>query len=122
VPPFAFALPPAALVVAAPFGIVLLAMANAAFEEVVWRGVIMQSLESAFGRGAFVCVLQAVGFGVWHFRGFPSGVVGSVLAGIFALMMGILRMRGRGMLAPFIAHVCADATICALVAAMVFLG
>jgi membrane protease YdiL (CAAX protease family) len=122
VPPFAFAQPPAALVVAAPIGIVLLSMANAAFEEVLWRGVIMQSLESAFGRGTFVCILQAVGFGVWHFRGFPSGVVGSVLTAIFALMMGILRMRGRGMLAPFVAHVCADATICALVAAMVFLG
>ena len=107
---------------ALPVGIVLFAMLNAALEETIWRGVVMQSFESTFGRGAFVCVLQAVGFGVWHFRGFPSGVIGSVLAGIFALMMGILRMRGRGMLAPFLAHVCADTTIFVLVAAMVLGG
>jgi membrane protease YdiL (CAAX protease family) len=121
-PSWALALPHGVLVVALPVGIVLFAMLNAAFEETIWRGVIMQSLESTFGRGAFVCVLQAVGFGVWHFRGFPSGVIGSVLAGIFALMMGILRMRGRGMLAPFLAHVCADTTIFVLVAALVLGG
>ena len=78
----------------------------------------MQSLESSFGRGAFVCVLQAVGFGVGHYRGFPSGVVGSALAFVFALMMGALRMRGRGMFAPWLAHVCADTTIFVMIAAM----
>ena len=119
VPAFALTMPGWELVVALPVGVLAFAMLNAAFEEVIWRGVIMQSLESAFGRGALVCVLQAVGFGVWHFRGFPSGYLGSALATIFALMMGVLRMRGRGMLAPWLAHVCADTTIFILVAAMV---
>ena len=41
------------------------------------------------------------------------------LATIFALMMGELRARSRGMLAPFVAHVFADVTIFLLVAAMV---
>lgn len=122
VPSWALALPTGVLIVAAPIGIVLFAMQNAAFEEIIRRGVMMQALESAFGRGAFVCVLQAVGFGVWHYRGFPSGVLGSTLTFVFALMMGILRMRGRGMLAPWVAHVCADTAIFVMVFVIVISG
>ncbi len=122
VPGFVLALPTGVLVVGLPLGIGLYAMLNAAVEEVIWRGVAMQALESAVGRGALACLLQAIAFGVWHYRGFPSGVVGSALAGIFALMMGILRMRGRGLLAPWLAHVLADTTIFVLVAVMVFGG
>jgi len=36
--------------------------------------------------------------------------------------MGILRIRGRGMLAPLVAHFVADFTIFSLVAAMYFWG
>jgi membrane protease YdiL (CAAX protease family) len=122
VPGFVLALPKGVLVVGLPIGIGLYAMLNAAVEEVIWRGVAMQALESAVGRGTLACALQAIAFGVWHYRGFPSGIVGSALAGIFALMMGILRMRGRGMLAPWIAHVLADTTIFVLVAVMVLAG
>jgi membrane protease YdiL (CAAX protease family) len=122
VPAFVLALPTGVLIAVLPLGIGLYAALNAAVEEIIWRGVAMQALESAVGRGALACVLQAIGFGVWHYRGFPSGVVGSALAGIFALMMGILRMRGRGMLAPWIAHVLADTTIFVLVAIMVLAG
>jgi hypothetical protein len=105
-----------------PFALAAGALLNAAFEEVVWRGVVMHALEAAFGRGVLVCGLQAVAFGAWHYYGFPSGVVGSCLATIFAAMMGILRMRGRGMLAPLVAHFVADFTIFVLVAMMVFWG
>jgi membrane protease YdiL (CAAX protease family) len=100
-------------------GIVLFAMLNATFEEAIWRGAVFQSLEATVGRGWWAWALQAIGFGVWHFRGFPRGWVGVGLATIFALMMGMLRMRGRGMLAPWVAHVFADVTIYTLVAAMV---
>jgi membrane protease YdiL (CAAX protease family) len=100
-------------------GIVLVAMLNASFEEAIWRGAIFQSLEATVGRGWVALALQGIGFGVWHFRGFPRGWVGVGLATIFALMMGILRMRDRGMLAPWVAHVFADVTIFTMVAAMV---
>jgi membrane protease YdiL (CAAX protease family) len=102
-----------------PFGIIAFAALNAAFEEIIWRGVVMDALEAAVGRGWCAWLLQGIGFGVWHYAGFPSGWVGVGLATIFALMMGMLRMRGRGMLAPWIAHVFADVTIFILVAAMV---
>jgi membrane protease YdiL (CAAX protease family) len=103
-------------------GIVLFAMLNASFEETIWRGAIFQSLEATFGRGWIAWALQGIGFGVWHFRGFPRGWVGVGLATIFALMMGMLRMRSRGMLAPWIAHVFADVTIFVMIAAMVLHG
>ena len=102
-----------------PIGIVAFAMLNATFEEIIWRGVLMHSLEAAIGPGKWTWLLQGVGFGLWHYSGFPSGWVGVGLATIFALMMGVLRIRGRGMLAPWIAHSFADATIYILVAAMV---
>jgi membrane protease YdiL (CAAX protease family) len=102
-----------------PIGIIAFASLNAAFEEIVWRGVLMYSLEAAIGPGRVAWILQGIGFGIWHYEGFPSGWVGVGLATIFALMMGALRMRGRGMLAPWIAHVFADVTIFILVAAMV---
>ncbi|GAC1351443.1 MAG: hypothetical protein NVS3B20_24200 [Polyangiales bacterium] len=102
-----------------PIGLLAWASLNAAFEEIMWRGVIMSALEAAFGPGYVAWLLQGIGFGVWHFGGFPSGVIGSGLATVFALMMGALRMRGRGMLAPLIAHTLADTTIFILVLAMV---
>jgi uncharacterized protein len=102
-----------------PLGILLFAMLNAAFEEVIWRGVLMYAVESAVGPGIAAWLLQGIGFGIWHYQGFPRGWVGVALATIFALMMGALRIRSKGMLAPFIAHVFADVTIFTLVAAFV---
>jgi membrane protease YdiL (CAAX protease family) len=102
-----------------PIGLVAIAALNAAFEEIIWRGVLLYAVESAVGPGWIAWLLQGIGFGIWHYQGFPHGWVGVGLATIFALMMGALRIRSKGMLAPFIAHVFADVTIFTLVAAMV---
>src|SRR6185503_16362468 len=88
-------IPPWMLPIGLPIGIALFAMLNAAFEEILWRGVLMHSLEAAVGRGRIAWLLQGVGFGLWHYTGFPGGWVGVGLATIFALMMGELRMRGQ---------------------------
>jgi uncharacterized protein len=102
-----------------PPGLVLLACLNAAFEELIWRGAAQHALEGALGSPAAACGLQAAAFGLWHFEGFPGGWVGVGLAAVFALMMGVLRLQGRGMLAPWLAHVAADVTIFSLVIGMV---
>jgi membrane protease YdiL (CAAX protease family) len=99
-------------------GAVPFAMLNAAFEELVWRGVLWQGCEAGFGAKAAL-VITSVSFGLAHYRGFPSGAVGVALATIYGAMMGLLRMRTGGLLGPWIAHVFADVVIYEMVAAMV---
>lgn len=101
-------------------GLFFYACLNALFEEVVWRGVVMQALESSTGSLTAALILQSVAFGLWHFVGFPSGWIGVGLAAIFAFMMGLLRVRTRGLLIPFVAHVAADVTIYLIVALLFF--
>jgi uncharacterized protein len=92
-------------------GVVLFAMANGALEEFVYRGAVMGALDEALGCGAASVLVQAVVFGVLHIGGFPKGLVGVGLATIYGLMMGIVRRRAGGMLAPWIAHVGTDIAI-----------
>jgi CAAX protease family protein len=94
------------------------ALGNAAVEEAIYRGVIMQAMDSAFGPGAVSIVIQGWLFGAMHYlRGFPNGIWGLVMAAAYGLMLGWLRRRSQGMLAPWLAHVCADMVIFAILAA-----
>ena len=87
-------------------------LGNAALEELVYRGVIMQTLDSIAGPGLISLVAQAWLFGALHYRqGFPSGVVGLAMAVIYGIMLGALRRRSEGMVAPWMAHVVADVVI-----------
>jgi len=49
--------------------------------------------------------------GLAHIHGFPRGWLGVALATVYGLMTRVLRMRSRGLVAPLVAHVAADATI-----------
>jgi len=91
------------------------AMGNAAMEETIFRGVIMNALDSAFGTGIISVLLQAIPFGLLHKSGFPGGVWGMVLAFVYGVMQGAIRRRSQGMLAPWLAHVGADAVIFAII-------
>lgn len=85
---------------------------NAAREEIIWRGIMMEALDSAFGAGILSEVIQALSFGVAHYQsGFPNGIEGSSMAFAYGLMLGTIRRKSRGMLACWIAHVAADSTI-----------
>ncbi|MFI5397490.1 MAG: CPBP family intramembrane glutamic endopeptidase [Candidatus Binatia bacterium] len=86
------------------------ALLNALCEEWIWRGVIQSRLTALFSPRVAV-VVQALSFGVVHAHGFPRGIVGVALAGTWAILLGALRARAGGLLAPTIAHVVADATI-----------
>ena len=56
-------------------------------------------------------MLQATSFGVARAHGFPRGVTGVLLAGVWGYLLGLLRQRTGGLLAPVLAHVVADGTI-----------
>lgn len=89
------------------------ALVNAAAEELVYRGFLQDALETAFPARPWLSLgLQASAFAAAHFQaGFPNGIVGYSMTFIYALMLGYLRRRSSGMLAPWAAHVAADAVI-----------
>lgn len=105
---------PAVSALARLLGAAAFALLNACFEEWIWRGVIQSKLSALFPASAAIA-LQAASFGAAHAHGFPRGVAGIALAGTWGAMLGVLRLRAKGLLAPVAAHVVADATIAAIV-------
>lgn len=98
--------------------IVPYAALNAVVEETIWRGALWEGVAAAFGRPAALAI-TAMSFGVMHYHGFPSGVLGVGLATIYGVMMGVVRWRTGGIFWPAVAHVFADVVIFTMVAAMV---
>jgi membrane protease YdiL (CAAX protease family) len=99
-------------------GGLLFSMFNAAVEEGAYRGVIQHGLEGTLGIGTTALCLQAAAFGAVHMRGgFPRGWIGVGLATVYGLMMGAIRRRSGGMLAPWIAHVLTDMVIASIILA-----
>lgn len=96
--------------------IALYAVANAAFnallEETIWRGVMLEALDSGLGAGICALVIQAVSFAAAHYRyGFPNGIVGSAMVFVFGMMLGVIRRKSKGILGCWLAHSVVDASI-----------
>ncbi len=94
------------------FGVPLFALANAFAEEAIFRGIMQSALDRAFGRKSVVLILQASSFAAFHFvSGFPNGYTGYLMALIYGIMLGYLKKRSGGLLAPYSTHVMADLAI-----------
>jgi len=93
---------------------VAFAAVNAFVEEVLFRGVVQQHLAGILGNWPAV-LTQALAFGILHLNGYPYGAVGVTLASVYGLILGALRLRSGGLLAPWLAHACADAVIFTLI-------
>lgn len=94
------------------------ALQNSFAEEALFRGVFMHALKTTLGSERTALVLQAVVFGLVHVRGFPSGLAGMMIAGAVGLAFGYLRLRTRGILAPWLAHAIANTLMLAYLAAL----
>ena len=98
---------------ASPFALILFGLAfavlNSFAEEAVYRGVFMHAMEATVGSAPLALALQAVVFGLMHVRGFPSGPYGMIIAAFVGLAFGYLRLRTRGILAPWLAHAIVNA-------------
>jgi membrane protease YdiL (CAAX protease family) len=86
-------------------------MLNAFVEETIYRGVLLHALDAALGAGWIAVLLQAAAFAMIHLHGFPRGWIGVGLATIYGVMMGVLRRRAAGMLAPWVGHVVVDVAV-----------
>ena len=92
-------------------GVPLFALMNAFAEETIFRGVLQEALMAVFQLPLAV-VLQASAFAAFHFAaGFPNGFIGYIMVLVYGSMLGYLRIRTDGMLAPYLAHVIADLVI-----------
>ncbi len=92
-------------------------LVNAIIEEGLYRGVILQSLDAAFGAGWLAILLQAIPFGIGHLNGVPNGWLGAVMAGVYGVALGVVRRYSGGLVVPVITHIAADLVIfCLLVA------
>ena len=103
---------PAAVLV---LGAIGFAIVNATLEELVFRGVLQSSLAEATGSMPVAIVLAAAAFGLAHLHGVPNGWLGAAMAGTWALVLGWVRVRTRGLVTPILGHIVADLVIFALV-------
>ena len=93
---------------------------NAAVEEAAYRGDVLGALNKVQITARAALVLQAVAFAALHFRaGFPRGVFGVGLTFAYGLVLGELRRRAGGLIAPFFTHVLTDLVIVTIVLALV---
>ena len=96
-------------------GGVIFAVVNAVMEELVFRGILFDAIDSQWGP-SITLIGTAVLFGLGHLHGYPPGTIGVVLAMLFGLALGGLRLWTGGLLSPILAHIAADATIYSIVA------
>ena len=84
---------------------------NALAEELMFRWILWDGLAELLKIPAAVIIIQAALFGLCHYRGFPNGWLGVVLAFCYGLMLGFIRHKSNGLLAPIVTHIFADMTI-----------
>jgi hypothetical protein len=101
------ALPAAALFPA----VIAISALNAFAEELLFRGLAFDAISEGGQNERFANIGLAFAFGIFHFKGFPFGFAGSILAFVFGYLMGFLRMKSKGLLLPWVAHFTADLCI-----------
>lgn len=94
---------------------------NALMEEIIFRGILMETLDSALGARHLSMTIQAVPFAALHYlAGFPNGPLGAAMVFVYGVMLGYTRRQSKGMLAPLLTHIIADLTIFAILTATIF--
>ena len=89
------------------------ALLNAFGEEAVYRGVMQEALSNVFPKSIVIVIFfQASAFAALHVAsGFPNGKLGYLMTLSYGCILGYLRFRTKGMLAPYLTHVAADLVI-----------
>lgn len=94
---------------------------NAIFEEFISRALLYDGFLRVFKSTTAVILSQALVFALWHYQGFPGGVVGVMMVFVWSVFLGAIRFRSGGMIAPLIAHFLADLSIAVILLFLVIL-
>jgi len=86
---------------------------NPILEEVVFRGILYQAF-AAYWPWHVAAAATSVIFGAGHVGGYPPGLLGGILAGLYGYALAVLRRHSNGMLLVILVHAVADTTIMAL--------
>lgn len=90
--------------------IVVLALANSFAEGVAYRSAVLGPLTGELPKGTVVLVSAAF-FGVAHYYGAPSGVIGVVMSAVLGWFLARSMFETRGFLAPWMIHFLQDVVI-----------
>jgi hypothetical protein len=90
--------------------VLLVAMMNSFSEEVTYRAALLAPVHKVLGAGQAVW-LAAAFFGIGHFYGVPSGIVGVVATGFFGWILGRSMLETKGLFWPWFIHMWADVVI-----------
>jgi membrane protease YdiL (CAAX protease family) len=95
------------ILIALPFVTIL----NAIVEEIIFRGIIQTEISYIFNNFMAI-IFQAILFaGVHYSGGFPNGLLGYIMTFTYAIFLGVMRLKTKGILATIIIHTIADSTI-----------
>ena len=89
---------------------VTFSLVNAVLEELIFRGILWSALADEWNLGVAL-VMTGILFGLIHIQGYPAGILGAVLAGLYGLALGLLRWWTGGLGLAMACHISADATI-----------
>lgn len=87
------------------------ALINGVVEEVIFRGILWDGLRALIPVTWVFLLVQGLFFGTAHFWGVPNGILGAVLATIYGIMLGVIRLRSGGLAMVIVTHACADIVI-----------
>jgi len=94
---------------------IIFSVVNAVLEELIFRGILWNLISDEWNQGTAL-VVTAVLFGAGHLQGYPPGAMGAIMAGIYGIMLGVLRWWTGGLGLTIACHVFADATIFSILA------
>lgn len=90
--------------------ILLLALVNSFCEGVVYRSSILGTMKGVLPKH-FVLLVAAIFFGIAHYYGAPSGVIGVVMSGVLGWYMCRAMYETRGFAAAWFIHFIQDVVI-----------
>lgn len=87
---------------------------NSIIEEIIFRAILFSYLLDIMDR-RMALVSQALLFGIFHWHGIPSGILGIVLAFIFGLILGKNVEETNGIFMAIVFHFCIDFILALLI-------